>query len=250
MNSLTIKTIFRRLKYTNIRMLIFDMAGTTVDEGGIVYDTLYNTIKDFNLDIQKEDIHHWHGKNKYEVLDYFLSKKHNPNNDTTYKFYKLKLIENFNNNLEKNYFDSSNIKLMHPEMPDLFNSLREKNIKIALNTGYNKEIQKSIIDRLNMERFIDDYISSEEVHKGRPEPYMINSLKQKHNISSKHIIKIGDTKNDILEGINADCLTSVGVLTGAETRNNFTKSFTANHMFNYPHPKMCIINSVMEIIPL
>ena len=29
------------------------MAGNTINEKGIVYDTLYNTIKDFGLDINK-----------------------------------------------------------------------------------------------------------------------------------------------------------------------------------------------------
>jgi len=246
MNSLLIKTIYKELRYNNIKMLVFDMAGTTVNEGGIVYNTLYSTMKDFNLDVKKDDIHHWHGKNKYEVLGHFLSTKYNINNNT-YKFYKLKLFENFNDNLKKNYFDSSKIKLMHPNMPDLFNKIRERNIKIALNTGYNKEIQKSIIDRLNMERFIDDYISSEEVHKGRPEPYMINSLKQKHNISSRNIIKIGDTKNDILEGINAKCLTSIGVLTGADTKKDLSKCYNNWEMFNYPNPKTCILNSIIDI---
>ena len=246
MNSLIIKTIYKKLRYNNVKMLVFDMAGTTVNEGGIVYKTLYSTMKDFNLDVKKDDIHHWHGKNKYEVLEHFLSEKYNKN-IATYKFYKLTLFENFNNNLKKNYFDSSKIKLMHPNMPDLFNKIRERDIKITLNTGYNKDIQKSIIDRLHMERFIDDYISSEEVCKGRPEPYMINSLTQKHSISSKEIIKIGDTTNDILEGINANCLTSIGVLTGADTKKDLSVCFTNWEMFNYPHPRICILNSVMDI---
>ena len=46
--------------------------GTTVNEGGIIYKTLYKTIN-FNLDIVDEnEIHKWHGINKYEVLDYYL----------------------------------------------------------------------------------------------------------------------------------------------------------------------------------
>ena len=61
----------------SIRCLVFDMAGTTVNERGIVYKTLYNTIKNFNLDIESEnDIDKWHGANKYEVLDHFLYKTH------------------------------------------------------------------------------------------------------------------------------------------------------------------------------
>ena len=79
MNSLITKTIYKKLRYNNVKMLVFDMAGTTVNEGGIVYNTLYSTMKDFNLDVKKDDIHHWHGKNKYEVLEHFLSAKYSKN---------------------------------------------------------------------------------------------------------------------------------------------------------------------------
>ena len=58
-----------------VRAIVCDMAGTTVNEGGIIYKTLYNTIKNFNLQIGKEsDIEQWHGANKYEVLDHYLRK--------------------------------------------------------------------------------------------------------------------------------------------------------------------------------
>ena len=57
-----------------------------------------------------------------------------------------------------------------------------------------------------MNEFIDDYISSEEVKYGRPYPYMIHKLMERNNIiNSQNVIKFGDTNNDVLEGINANC---------------------------------------------
>ena len=38
------------------------------------------------------------------------------------------------------------------------------------------------------------------------------------------VIKIGDSMNDILEGKNARCYKSIGVLSGAETRENLVKA--------------------------
>jgi len=40
----------------NVQLMVFDMAGTTVNEGGLVYKTLYNTIKNFGLSIEEEEI--------------------------------------------------------------------------------------------------------------------------------------------------------------------------------------------------
>lgn len=38
-------------------MIIFDMAGTVVNEKGLVYDTLYNTIKAVGLNVTEENVH-------------------------------------------------------------------------------------------------------------------------------------------------------------------------------------------------
>ena len=75
MSSLIIKGIQKTKVFSNTKLLVFDMAGTTVNERGIVYKTLYKTIKDFGIKIKKEEINDWHGFNKYEVLNYFLLKQ-------------------------------------------------------------------------------------------------------------------------------------------------------------------------------
>jgi phosphonatase-like hydrolase len=213
------------------------MAGTTVNEGGIVYQTLYDTIKDYGLNINKQEINKWHGANKYEVLNYYLENDNTFLNskNTIQSSMKKKLHDNFNTNLKERYFSSDNIKLIDNKMPNLFEYLRSNDIKIALNTGYNKDIQQAIISKLHMNKYIDDYISSEEVENGRPYPHMINKLISRNNIPhSKNVIKFGDTKNDILEGINANCLASVGVLSGADTEQELSNA-------------SMIINSIIEM---
>ena len=213
--------------YKGVKMLVFDMAGTTINEKGIVYKTLYETIKNFNLDIKEEDISKWHGANKYEVLNNYVEKDINTSDELKNKL-KSQLHTNFNNNLKEKYFSSSNIDLIDNRIPELFENIRNRDIKIALNTGYNKDIQAAIIKKLKMNEFIDDYISSEEVKFGRPYPYMIHKLMERNNIINPvNVIKFGDTRNDVLEGLNANCLSSIGVLSGADDR---TKLSEANYI--------------------
>ena len=86
-----------------------------------------------------------------------------------------------------------------------------------------------------MNEFIDNYISSEQVKLGRPYPYMINRLMTMNDISNPYnVIKVGDTENDILEGLNAECGLSIGVLTGVGNIHDLSKS----HL---------IMNSVMDL---
>ena len=240
-------------RYNKIKMLVFDMAGTTINEHGIVYNTLYDTIKHFNLDVRKSEIEDWHGRNKYEVLQYYLDKdlesswvknnhQYGLSNHSPFSFVenvigkkKLYIFDKFDEMLLENYSYGNSVSLMNPEIPDRFNRLREKEIKIALNTGYGIDVQKLLINELKMDRFIDDYISSEEVVVGRPKPYMINKLMERQNIMNPlSVIKIGDTNNDMMEGINAGCIASIGVLSGVENKIQLK---CADH----------IINNVMDI---
>ena len=204
-----------------IKLIVCDMAGTTINEGGIVYKTLYNTIKGYDIFIKPDDMKNWYGVNKTEVLQHFI------NTDNEYKDNETilpQMLNSFKKELKKNYFEDKSIKLIDPGMPDLFNKLREKGIKIALNSGFSVDIQEALIENLNMRDFIDGYISSESVPHGRPEPFMIQELMNRFNITNpKEVIKVGDSKNDILEGKNAGCFKSIGVLSGAENEENLKK---------------------------
>ena len=219
MNTLQILGKTRKITCSNIKMLVFDMAGTTVNEHGIVYDTMFNTLSKFGIGVSLRDIDQWHGANKYEVFDHYLenSDVFKMHTETKQQNIKKEVYDHFNSTLEEKYFTSNKISLIDDRLPNVLNDIREKGIKVTLNTGYNKNIQTSIIDKLRMDEFIDDYISSEEVTKGRPYPYMIHKLMERNNVKSvNEVIKIGDTKNDVLEGINAKCKASIGVLTGAD----------------------------------
>lgn len=201
----------------NVKLLVFDMAGTTINENGIVYKTLYRMIKDRGIEINENDISKWHGINKREVIEHFIETRYDGSEDK--KHIIKELNEDFNKSLKDSYFDKDNkIELIHPKLPDTFENLRRNGLKIALNTGYSRDIQKEIINNLNMNDMIDGYISSEDVNFGRPYPYMINRLMEQFNIkNSNQVIKIGDTPSDIEEGYNAKCYMSVGVLSGASS---------------------------------
>ena len=214
----------------NVKLLVCDMAGTTINEGGIVYKTLTNTIRNFNVPIEDHEIKDWYGVNKTEVLKHFLNRSRQ-NDDIL-----PEMLASFKRELKNNYFNDKSIKLVDDNLPTLFNKLRQNGVKIALNSGFSVDIQEALIENLNMRDFIDGYISSESVPHGRPEPFMIQELMKRFNITNpKEVIKVGDSKNDILEGKNAGCLMSVGVLSGAENEENL-KNVGAD----------VILNSVMD----
>ena len=219
---------------SRFKMIVCDMAGTIIKENNIVYKTLYEVIKSFNDSLLQEDINKFKGFNKLEVIDHFVKKQGLPIRESRLL---IKQSNNkFNSLLKEKYSVDKNVKLIHPHLPNLLNTLRDNDKRIVLNTGYNKEIQNILIDKFSLNKCIDDYISSEEVKVGRPYPYMIYNLMERNNIKNiDQVIKIGDTPVDIHEGRNAGCFT-IGVLSGASTYEELNAS----------RPNI-IINDIMDI---
>ena len=216
----------------NIKLVVFDMAGTTVDEGGLVYKTLVSTIQSYQIPIEEDEIKDWYGVNKTQVLKHFLNRS---GQDDT----KLEsMLSDFKTNLKKNYFEDNHVKLIDPQLPNLFENLRKRGIKIGLNSGFSVDIQEALIERLHLRNCIDCYVSSESVPHGRPEPYMIQYLMKQCGITNpKEVVKVGDSINDILEGKNSNCYKSIGVLSGAETKNKLEEAGAD-----------MILDSVMDLI--
>ena len=114
------------------------------------------------------------------------------------------------------YFSSDNIQLIRPGLKDHFNEFREKGIKIGLNTGYPVEIQDAIVKKLDMQDFVDTWVSAQDCG-GRPAAHMIHACMRNVDIDDvRDVAKAGDTVLDIQEGIQAGVGFNIGVLSGAD----------------------------------
>jgi len=162
----------------------------------------------------------WYGQEKKKVLVDTLYDMGSKEGECWDLKYLLKKAEfELDNELNKNYFENGEIKIIDESIFDFFSNLRINGVKVALNTGHNSKLQKQIIEHVGLMGCIDDYISSEMCRFGRPYPYMIHQLMERNSIYSvQGVAKVGDTINDMWEGKNAGVGMRIGVLSGAETR--------------------------------
>lgn len=199
------------------KMLICDMAGTTVDEGGLVYITLQKVMNDQGLDVTDSEMIPWHGAQKTECVAHFVDRALSSKGEEE-KSELANLIDgNFESEINDAYFsDSSPIGLIHPKLFDFFANLRLSGCQVALNTGYPKPIQLGLLKKLKLDEHVDCAVCAGEVGLGRPYPFMIQMAMKKLEIPGAHLVaKAGDTERDIEEGLNAGCGLTIGVLTGA-----------------------------------
>lgn len=99
---------------------------------------------------------------------------------------------------------------------ELFIWLRNKNIKIALTTGFSRSTMDELIRQLNWQNLIDISVTPSEVNQGRPSPEMLEfALKELAIDSPLNVLVVGDTAADMESGVNFGAVQIVGVLSGA-----------------------------------
>jgi phosphonatase-like hydrolase len=218
----------------SIRLAVFDMAGTTVADDNHVAHAFQEAFRKNGIGIELEAANPLMGYHKplaiqmlleqqgVEFDEQFINQIHDDFEDEMIDFYE---------------YDSAVKPISGAE--DVFEKLKERGIRIALNTGFSKNIADTIIHRFQWKEkgLVDDVIGSNEVEKGRPFPYMIGKLMERAGISDPaEVAKIGDTTVDIEEGLNAGCTYVVAVTTGACDREALEKM----------HPTH-IVNDLSEI---
>jgi len=220
-----------------ISMVIFDMAGTTVNEDNVVYKTLQKAINkkgfDFTLD---QVLAEGAGKEKLEAIQSIL-KVYARNAD---KNLANEIYSDFIVLLSKAYEDID--VLPQPNAEELFQILKQRNIRVVLNTGYNADIADSLVKKLGWKKGVefDSLITSSDVEKNRPDPEMIDLAMDIYGVvDPKKVIKVGDSIIDIEEGQNAGCGINVGITSGAHT---FLQLQSANPDY--------IISDLIELLPI
>ena len=206
------------------QLLVCDMAGTTVDEGGLVYSTLQSCMNDAGLGVSEEDIAPWHGAQKTEVVAHFV--KRQGGSDAAAVALAKEIDGKFEAQLEEAYMaPGSKLALIDPALPDYFAKLRASGVKVGLNTGYPKRLQRAIAEKLRLDEMVDGLVSASEVPRGRPSPYMVHALMSQLGVEDcRTVAKAGDTERDIGEGLNAGCGQVIGVLSGADSEAHLRAS--------------------------
>jgi len=211
-----------------IELVVFDMAGTTVSEGGAVYRCLRDTLAANGLDLPAEAVHEVKGMDKREALRTLIERSAMreqllPGLDAIHEDFVERMI-GF-------YRGDSSVGEM-PGASETFRRLRRAGVKVALNTGFSRDIVNGLLERLGWANgeLIDATVSSDEVERGRPHPDMIRHLMLKLGVTNpQRVAKVGDTPADLLEGRNAGCGLVIGVTQGASTREQLER-FPHDHL--------------------
>lgn len=216
----------------NYSLVVFDMAGTTVRDKGNVADAFMRAFQQFEIEVPEEEVNKVMGWRKIDAIQLLLSKYH-PAKENSNQVLADQIHDVFIDNMVTFYERDEELQPME-FAEELFTALKEKNIKVALNTGFTRRITDVILKKLEWDssRLIDDVIASDEVPEGRPYPFMIQQLMQNNGITNAaQVVKVGDTEVDVQEGRNAGCGLVVSVTTGAYTKEQL-QAYQPDHIID------------------
>ncbi|MEJ7738437.1 MAG: HAD family hydrolase [Chitinophagaceae bacterium] len=221
------------MKKETIKLVVCDMAGTTVKDEHEVESCFVKAATSTRLKMTEEEILSVQGWSKKHVFEVFwerqLGKRDEEWFDQVEHSYAV-----FTDILENHYLDNP----VYPTTGclELFHFLNKQNIPIALTTGFYRRVTDIILKKLGWSEGLNDQhigtrstviqasIASDEVTHGRPLPEMILKAMNLLGINdSRHVINIGDTPSDIQSGFSAGCLYSCCVTNGTHTEDQLLK---------------------------
>jgi phosphoglycolate phosphatase len=197
-----------------LKLVVFDMAGTTVDDRidgvPLVLRSYDDAFRSRGVEIPMVVLNEQRGRDKWTVIRELGGE----GAEEIYSHFNAALLANADRVREVR------------GASEAFHFLRRHGVKVALNTGFPREVVKGIIEHLAWERegLIDSWMCSEDVGRSRPDPAMIHALMSSLGVGDPStVMKVDDTAIGIEEGLNAGVFT-IGVLTGTQTRERLLQA--------------------------
>lgn len=211
-----------------IGLVVFDMAGTTVEDSGLVQRSFLAADSHAGLsktDADREEMLRYvsdtMGQSKIVVFRHLARGNEQQAQDANKEFERCyaQLVADGN---------CSPI----PGAEELIRDLRSRGIKTALTTGFATETQSAIIEALGWRDLADIVLCPGAGVRGRPYPDMpLTALMRTETDSVRSMIVVGDTSSDVTSGVRAGARAVVGVLTGAHDTAQLTAA-GATHILN------------------
>jgi phosphonatase-like hydrolase len=202
-----------------LELVIFDISGTTVEDHGEVPFAFTAALAEHGIEVTREQIKNVRGASKRQALLQFI-----PEGPEQARLGQ-EVYASFKAHLAQQYAAEGVREIAGAALA--FRSFRERGVKVALNTGFDRETTGLLLDALGWTDglLLDAVVCGDDVTKGRPAPYLIFRAMEATAAGSVHsVANVGDTTFDLEAGHNAGVRWNMGVLSGAHDRQALESS--------------------------
>jgi phosphonatase-like hydrolase len=198
------------------QLVVFDLAGTTVKDNKDVHRVLQHSLRKHNIEISIEDANEVMGIPKPVAIGALIEKRYTGEKYITEAWIE-EIHRQFVEEMIRFYMADPSVG-EKSGVSETFRKLKERGIKVAVDTGFDRRITDPLLKRLGWvdDNLIDFSVTSDEVLNGRPYGDMIFKAMRETGVTDpKNVVKVGDTRSDLQEGHAAACGLIVGVTSGA-----------------------------------
>jgi phosphonatase-like hydrolase len=222
-----------------IKLVVLDMAGTTVRDDDSVNSCLRESLIASGFHVSRDQINAVMGMPKPFAIAALIEGEHKAEAPAS-----KPLIATIHDDFVKRMLAFYRTDVTVGPMPHAVEALSEikaAGAKIALDTGFTRPIADAILERLGwMTGFLDATVTSDEVERGRPFPDLIERAMVLTGVTDpREVAKVGDTPSDLLEGTAAGCRLVIGVTNGTHRADQLAL-----------HPHTHLIASLRELPPI
>jgi phosphoglycolate phosphatase len=194
-------------------MVAFDVAGTVLNDDGLVIAAFKNAFEATQPDLWPTHGNRWTqyaidtmGQSKIEVFTELLgdAEKAHQANIAFEESYLSEIVE------------TGAVPIEGAE--EMFKYLRSEGIAVVLTTGFSRSTLDTLTFELGWKDLIDLSVTPGEAGRGRPHPDMLRKAAAALEISTPmQVIVLGDTASDMQAGVAFGAGQIIGVLTGAHS---------------------------------
>lgn len=207
-----------------LKLVVFDWAGTTVDYGCVAPLAVFEKIfEDKNIHLTREEILKPMGMGKRDHIEALLSTE-----EATRQWKEQYHCEWTQADIDEMFaqFNEELIGVLEQYCTPIdgvletVSKLKKMGLFIGSTTGYTRQMMDIVEKGAKEQGYAPDYtVTSEMTGYGRPYPYMLfENMRHFEVYPPCCVVKVGDTASDMKEGKNAGAW-SVGILEGSSAAN-------------------------------
>jgi len=195
---------------TQARLIVFDIGGTTIRDTVNVAAVFAMALERFGIKVLPVKLREARGASKRDAIAALVtSSGASVDPEEVYRSFRHLLI---------GAFGTRGVEAI-PGVETAFQQIREQGIRVALTTGFDRQVTDVVISQLGWAEQIDAAVTSDDVLRGRPAPDLIHAAMERTRVANKDaVVAVGDTVNDLRAAEAAGVGANIGVLTGAHDR--------------------------------
>ena len=194
------------------RLVVFDLAGTSIKDTGHIPLAFASAFAKHGVTVTDAQIASVRGASKRDAVAALLATSTEPEPLAT------RVYATFREELDRAY----SLGGIHPidGAATIFRELRNRDIRVVLNTGLDRDIVNALLSALRWTSdVVDAVVCGDDVPSGRPAPDLIFRAMHLTGIqNADDVANVGDTVMDLRAGHNARVRWNVGVCSGAHDR--------------------------------